>query len=42
MVHTYIGIILRQKKDKIMPFVELEIPITSDISQRKTNTIYYH
>ena len=46
MVHIYNGILLSHKKNEIMPFVatwmDLEIIILSEASQRKTNTMWYH
>ena len=44
--HTYNGILLRHTKKDILPFVatwmDLEGIILSEISQRKTNTVWYH
>ena len=46
--HTYIynGILLCHKENEIMPFVatwiDLQIIILSEVSQKKTNTIQYH
>ena len=41
VVYTYNGILLSHKKNKIMPFVatwmDLEMVILSEVSQRKTN-----
>ena len=43
VVHIYNGILLSHKKDEIMPFaatwMDLEMIILSEISQRKTNII---
>ena len=45
-VHIYNGILLSHKKDEILPFattwMDLEIIILSEVSQRKTNAIGYH
>ena len=45
-VHIYNGILLSYKKDEILPFaatwLDPEIIILSEVSQRKTNTIGYH
>ena len=45
VVHTYNGI-LAIKKNEIMPFaatwMDLEIIILSEVSQTKTNIIWYH
>ena len=46
--HTYIcnGILLCQKQSDIMPFVatwiDLQIIILSEVSQKETNTVQYH
>ena len=48
VVHLYNRILLRKKKggDKIVPYAEmwvaLEMDIPSEVSHRKTNTIYLH
>ena len=46
VVHTYNGILLSHKKNKIMPFaaikMSLEIIILNELRQRKTNIIRYH
>ena len=46
VVHRYNGILLSQKKDEIMPFIatrmDLEIIILSEVSQAKTNIVWYH
>ena len=43
VVHIYDGILFRHKKNEIMPFaatwMDLEIIILSEVSQRKTNMI---
>ena len=39
VVHTYNGILLSHKKNEIMPCMDPEIVILSEISQRKTNII---
>ena len=43
---VYSGILLSHKKNKIMPFaatwMDLEIIVPSEESQRKTDTIQYH
>ena len=45
-VHIYNGILLSHKKGMKLPFaatrMDLEIIILSEISQRKTNIIWYH
>ena len=45
MVHTHNRIVLRHRKDEIMPstaiWMDLEITILSE-AQRTTNTIWYH
>ena len=45
-VHIYNGILLSYKKDEILPFaatwLDPEIIILSEVSQRKTNIIRYH
>ena len=45
-VHIYSGKLLSRKKKGIMPFaatwVDLEIIILNEVSQRKTNIIEYH
>ena len=46
VVHIYNGILLSHKKNKILPFaatwMDLEGIMLSEISQRKTNTVWYH
>ena len=46
VVHIYNGILLSHKKNKIMPigarWIQIEIIIISEVSQRKTNTMWYH
>lgn len=46
MAHTYNGVLFRQKRNEIIPFaakwIKLEIIILSELSQRKTNIIWYH
>ena len=43
VVHIYNGILLSHKKNKIMPigarWIQIEIIIISEVSQRKTNTM---
>ena len=43
MIHIYNAILLSHKKEQIMPFaatwVQLEIIILSEVSQKKTNII---
>ena len=43
VVHIYNGLLLSHKKDEIWPFVatwmDLEITIASEVSQKETNTI---
>ena len=46
MIHTHNGILLSHKKNKILPFaatlMDLAGIMLSEISQRKTNTVWYH
>ena len=47
MVHPYSGILLSwEKKNEIMPFaamwLDLEIIILNEVSQRKKNITWYH
>ena len=46
VVHIYNGILLSHKKNEIMPFsatwMDLDIIIVSEVSQRKTSIIWYH
>ena len=46
VVHTYNGILLGIKKKEILPFaatwMELEGILSSEISQIKTNTVWFH
>ena len=46
MIHTHNGILLSHKKNKILPFattlMDLAGILLSEISQRKTNTVWYH
>ena len=46
VVHVYNGILLSHKRKEIMQFaatwMQLEIIILSEVSQRKTNIIWYH
>lgn len=45
VVHMYSGILLSNKKNKIIPFaatlMDLEIIILSKVRERKMNSIYY-
>ena len=45
-IHTHNGILLSHKKSEILSFattwMDVEITILSEISQRKTNIIWYH
>ena len=44
--HTHTRILFSHKKDKIMPFVTMQMDfegiVLSKISQRKTNTVWFH
>ena len=46
VVHIYNGILLSHKKNKTLQFaatwIQLEIIILSEVSQKKTNTIWYY
>jgi len=44
VVHIYNGVLLSHKKNKISAatWLQLETVMLSDVSQRKTNTIWYH
>ena len=46
MVYAYNGILPSHKKNEIMPFVatwmDLEIIVLREVSQRKTNAIQYY
>ena len=46
VVHVYSGILLSQEKNELMPsivpWMDLEIIILSEVSQRKTSIIQYH
>ena len=46
MAHIYNGILPSHKNNEILPFaatwMDLEIIILSEVSQTKTNTIWYH
>ena len=46
VVPVYNEILLSCKRNKIMPFaatwVDLEIIILSEVSQKETNTVWYH
>ena len=46
VVHVYSGILLSQEKNELMPYIvpwmDLEIIILSEVSQRKTSITQYH